>query len=283
MYVPYHLPIRLFFVRHGQSHANVVISRSARGDHRGFTKRFRQETDRRHRLTARGKREARAAGRWLRRNVGVEFDDYVASEFFRTTTTGARFELPDARWRLEPLLSEQDWGDLNGLTSIEQQTQFARSLAMQRRDLYYWKPPNGDSMLDVGVRAMLAINKLRRRVPSQRVVVVTHERVLWSIRVELEHLTVQRMMKRIRSKDPVHHIHNCQIIEYSREHPTKKGELTDDYSWYRSICPWDESLSDPRWKRIVERRFTNEQILRFAEGLQLVKRFNVLLQHAGDK
>jgi len=80
------------------------------------------------RLTDKGIKQAKAAGKWLGSNVGIQLDRYYVSDYIRAKETAAYLDLPDALWRVEFHLRERDMAlmdncpddEKNRLFSIEQ-------------------------------------------------------------------------------------------------------------------------------------------------------------------
>ena len=62
------------------------------------------------------------------------------------------------------------------------------------------------------------------------------------------------------SEDPKDHIHNCQILQYTRRDPAS-GELKPYCGWMRSICPTDLKKSHNEWEPIVRPTFSNADLL----------------------
>ena len=99
--------------------------------------------------------------------------DYVASPLSRAAQTMAilRSELglpPDA-FRREPRLKEISFGRWEGFTWTELRRRDPQSVAEHRADPWHYRPPEGESYLDLSVRVMAAISEINRDA-----VVVTH-------------------------------------------------------------------------------------------------------------
>jgi len=91
-------------------------------------------------------------------------------------------------------------------------------------------------------------------------VVVCHGEVMWGFRVRVERLTQRRYEELDLSRDPFDHIHNGQIIHYTRVSP-ETGRVSRSVDWVRRICPWDETRSSGAWAPIARPRATNEELL----------------------
>ncbi len=83
---------------------------------------------------------------------------------------------------------------------------------------------------------------------------------MWAFRITLEQLSPQRYAELDLSDDPRDHIHNCQILHYTREHPETQ-ELAPNYRWMRSVCPTDLSQSRNNWEPVIRQLYTNDDLL----------------------
>lgn len=149
---------RLILVRHGESEGNR-------------DRRFTQNAE--VPLTDLGREQARVAGvRIADRFAPVEV---VASPYRRAHQTG---EIIAAALRLplsfEPDLREQSFGVLAG-----QPYNILMSDAFQHDGpRWEWRPPEGESLVDVYQRATPALDRLARRFAGRDVVVVSHGGVM---------------------------------------------------------------------------------------------------------
>src|SRR3989338_6760651 len=96
----YMLPIDLIFIRHGQSEGNVANKASRKGDNSFFTPEFRDRHSRSFRLTDKGISQAKAAGKWIRKNIPMPFDRFYVSDYVRAKETAACLDLEAAQWRV---------------------------------------------------------------------------------------------------------------------------------------------------------------------------------------
>ena len=200
------LPTDLVLVRHGRSEGNEAQSRAKRGDMSAYqiTEHVARHSSQ-YRLTDRGREEARAAGEWVKTNVGDKFDRYYTSEYVRAMETAALLDLPNSEWYTEVLLRERDKGKMDN-TSVEEQvlqqsslkrnfpskeniTKNSRSakeigvnlFALSEAYLFsfYWTPPNGESLAHVLQRIDHTYNTLRRELSNKRVIIVCHGEALF--------------------------------------------------------------------------------------------------------
>lgn len=255
------MPRNLVFVRHGESEGNIANRYSRRGDNRFFSPEFRKRHNSQLRLTDRGREQARIAGRWLHEHFKSPFHRYYVSEYIRTMETAAYLDLPGALWLPEFYLRERDWGMLNAVPEGEKDVLFERAMALRDVDPFYWTPPGGVSVADSCLRYDRVQDTLHRECAEKDVVIVSHGEFMWGARVRVERMPHSRYLELDASKNPHDHIHNCQIVWYTRVDPGTR-ELTPYLSWMRSVCPWDPSLSSNTWQRIARPRYTNEDLLR---------------------
>jgi broad specificity phosphatase PhoE len=261
------MPLHFVLVRHGESEGNLVHRRSRDGDHRGFTDAFRRVHSSQYRLTALGRRQAAEAGAWIRANIGTHFHRYYVSEYIRALETAALLDLPDASWFKTPFLREREAGEFDALTEDEKQRDFARYMLARQNDSYFWKPPNGESMVDVCLRLHRFLDTVHRGHNDASVIVVCHAGVMLSFRVLLERLSQTRFNGIYNSRDPHDHIHNCQVLHYTRQNPADATDVRSHSMWVRSVCPGDLTQSSNDWRPIVRARYSNAELLREAEAV----------------
>ena len=119
-------------------------------------------------LNARGRDQARAAGRTLRARIGPEIDRLEAARaFFASPLERARetmeivraaMDLPPEPYRLDESLMEITFGEWEGLTWPEVRVRDADGVAARRADKWGFVPPGGESyaMLVERLRPWLA-------------------------------------------------------------------------------------------------------------------------------
>ncbi|MBI3984210.1 histidine phosphatase family protein [Candidatus Microgenomates bacterium] len=258
------MPIDLVFVRHGQAEHNLASKYSKLGDHSLYTEEFRARPPSQHRLTDLGRRQARAAGKWLKQNGFQQFDRRYVSDYIRAKETAAYLKVKGPDWLIDYLLREREWGDWDNLNWEQRSQKTAQSLDLRETDPFYWIPPNGESMAQMTVRLRNLFNTLHRECAEMKVLVVCHGEVMWAFRQMVERLPLGKWAKLEQSKSPQDKIHNCQIIHYTRRNP-KTGKLSQRLDWMRSVCPWDEALSSNNWQTINRRRFSDVELKAFVE------------------
>ncbi|MDO8598852.1 MAG: phosphoglycerate mutase family protein [bacterium] len=265
------MPVNLVLVRHGESEGNIANRRSRAGDDGAFTQQFSERHSSLWRLTTRGIAQAKSAGAWLRENLsrgeGVTvFDRYYVSEYVRALETAGHLGLPGAVWFRSAYLRERDWGQLDVMPDAVRRERFAEELARRERDGFFWAPPGGESMATLCLREDRILQTLHRECTDQDVGIVGHGEVMWAYRVLLERMTQPRYRALDASSDPRDHIHNCQILHYSRRDPATR-KLASSYRWMRSVCPWDLTKSRNDWEPIERPRHTSEELLAEVETI----------------
>lgn len=255
----------LILVRHGQSEGNVARARSVGGDHSYYSGEFMRRHSSLWRLTDKGQQQARIAGEWIRTHCmtdGQKFERYYTSEYLRAMETAALLSLPNSVWYGDMCLRERDWGMMDLLSQEERYQRF--QIELQNRELcrFVWAPPGGESLADVCQRVDQFLNMLHRECGNKRVVLVCHGELMWAFRTRLERLSQSEYHKLSDVKgDPIHHIHHCHILHYSRVDPHHPSNMHPYFAWKRSVCPWDLSKSSNEWTPIVRKVYTNEDLL----------------------
>src|SRR4051812_35013805 len=211
------MPLHFVLVRHGESEGNLVHQRARGGDHRDFTEEFRRVHSSQYRLTGCGRRQAAEAGEWIREHIGTCFHRYYVSEYVRAAETAALLDLPNACWFKTPFLREREAGEFDSLTEAEKERDFARYMLARRNDAYYWKPPNGESMVDVCLRLHRFLDTVHRGHDDASVLVVCHAGVMFAFRALLERLSQNQFNAIYNAEGPLDRIHNCQVLHYTRQ------------------------------------------------------------------
>lgn len=260
------LPINLVLVRHGESEGNVANRLSRKGDHSAFTEEFKKRHTSLWRLTDKGIWQSQESGIWIRENIIERFDRYYVSEYIRAIETAGHQNCPNAIWFRDYYLRERDWGDIGLLSYEEIMAKYRAEFEARKRDGFYWVPPGGMSLAWTSILVDRMFGTLARECPDMNVLMVLHGEIMWIARVRLERMSQIRYTELDRSKHPFDRIHNCQILHYTRRNP-ETAELSPYLDWFRSVCPWDLSLSSNKWQKIVRPTYTNEDLLAEAESV----------------
>jgi NAD+ kinase len=255
------MPVNLVLLRHGESEGNLANDLSKKGDDSMFTPDFRSRYSASWNLTPKGIEQAKTAGIWVKENIAVHFDRYYVAEYHRAMQTAAHADFDSANWRLDFLLRERDWGQLDVATRTERRGKYAEEFKRRDRDGFFWAPPGGESMAHICLRIDRIIQTLHRECSDKNVIIVCHGEVMWAFRVRLERLNQIQYRQLDSSTNPWDKINNCQVIHYTRRNPKGHGELMPHLSWMRSICPWNEELSNPNWQILARPTYSNEELL----------------------
>ena len=190
-------------IRHGQSEGNVAAQRAEAS---GAERVDLELPDAEVPLTATGREQSAAIGRWLAGlPAGQRPDVVVASPFRRaeqtaavavaavaaTSSAGAALPL-----RVDERLRDREVGVLDRLTHRGIAARQPEEAARRRRlGRFYYRPSGGESWADVALRVRSALGDLRREYPDRRVLLVTHDVVLLLLRYIVEGLSVDRLME----------------------------------------------------------------------------------------
>lgn len=263
------LPAELVLVRHGESEGNFVKEAAKRGDTHHWSEEFAARRGPNLRLTLRGIAQAKAAGAWIREHIGERFDRYYTTFYDRAKETAGHLGLPDASWRVSAWLHERDWGEFDNLSPEELMSErVRRRLAGRKQAPLFWRPPGGESLIEVALRFDRLVQTLYRECDGGRVILVIHGEVMAAARVVLERMDVPEFNEWMRSTAPEDDIDNCQIFHYTRRiDPEDPGsDLARSLQWRRSVCPWDPARPSRSWERIQRPRFSNEELLEAVEA-----------------
>lgn len=256
------MPNNLVLVRHAESEGNLAVALSKKGDHSAYEGPFKSRHSSQWRLSDEGVRQATVTGKWIAKHLKLRFDRFYASEYLRAMETAALLDIPDASWFTEFYLRERSWGSLDRASVAEREVRFKESMEERAIDPFYWTPPNGESMAELCIRIDRVINTLHRECDGKNVIIVCHGEVMWAFRVRLERMAQETFHLLDASKNPLHRIHNCQVIHYTRINPHETGSSPTPYlNWVRSVCPWKPKLSNSIWSPINRLRYNNRELL----------------------
>ena len=159
----------LYLIRHGQTIWNREGRKQGHGDPP---------------LTAVGREQARAAGRFLAKSLIAENECKIfCSPLGRAISTAEiiceQAAIPSGQINTTPLLMEADHGDWEGLTSDEIESKHPGALKDRKADHWNYRFPSGESYRDVAIRVERWAVSVRG---CPQAVVVTHEMVSRCIR-----------------------------------------------------------------------------------------------------
>lgn len=211
-------PATLWLVRHGESAANLARNAA----YAAAAERVEvAERDQDVPLSPLGERQADALGRWFAARPDAERPTVVvASPYERAHQTatrvvaagavagGAASPTPvvlDERWR------EKELGLFFRVTHHGVRRHYPEQWALrQEQDVFYYRPPNGESGADVALRVRAALDDLGRDHAGERVLVVCHQVTILCARYVLERLTEAAVLAAWRAYD----LANCSVTEY---------------------------------------------------------------------
>jgi NAD+ kinase len=269
------LPIDLVLVRHGESEGNVANKRSRAGDHSVFTPEFQNRHSSGYRLSNRGQQQAKRAGAFLREKFlknGIVFDYYFTSAYVRAMETAGLLGIPEAQWNCDVYLTERDWGNLDRYPDNERYELFGEALARHDDEPFFWRPPGGESFLELCMRVDRVLDTLHRECADKRVLIVCHGEVMRAFQMRIERMSQERFRELVLSKESRDVIYNCQIVQYTRASPFTGGHQAPFANWVRWFRPTDTPVSYSDWMDITRQRYSNEDLLAVAERVpRLVK------------
>lgn len=257
------MPLDLVLVRHGQSEANLAKRRSEAGDHTAFTEAFKDRHSSSFRLTKLGREQAVYVGGWIKENLR-NFDRYITSEYTRAMETAALMKLPRASWYRDVYLTERNWGDLDVCPENEREEKFGEALRRRIVQPFFWKPPNGESFLELCMRVDRVLHTLHRECSDKKVLVVCHGEVMRAFQVRLERMSQSRFKELTFSTKSEDRIHNCQIMHYTRRDP-ESGNLAKYANWVRFVRPAETELPSndwQKWRKIIRCSYSNEDLIK---------------------
>jgi broad specificity phosphatase PhoE len=211
-------PDWLWIVRHGQSESNVArkLAEEAAREHIGISIRDVDVP-----LSALGRDQARAVGRWLGALPADERPNVVlVSPYRRAVQTaqeicnaaGIQVSREDGTYVVDERLREKEFGVLTGLTrsgiaSLHPNEYELRMLFGK----FYHRPPGGESYCDVIMRLRSLLGTVTREYgPGDRVLVVCHSVVVNCFRYLLERMTEEEIM----DEDRMDEVLNGSVTSY---------------------------------------------------------------------
>ena len=262
------LPIHTIFVRHGKSEGNEAGERARPplSDESAYTREFIDRHSAYWRLTDQGIREAKNAGHWLKDWLHERkehlFQGHFVTSHLRGLETAGHLDLPYAKWKIQPLLRERDWGHLDTMPPSRRAEVFPYDVMGQKSSApLNWTPPNGEDLLTKSLFVDRVLQTLHREYSdADDVVIVCHGETMLAADMLLRRLSFEDLRRITRSRDPRDKIHNCQIIVYSRRDPDT-GVLYSSPRWRLSVCPWDTTRSNDVWEPIVRKTYSNDDLL----------------------
>ena len=182
-------PSALWLVRHGQSQGNVV--RDAAGPSTEVLDIADRDMD--VPLSTLGEEQSRTFGRWLGSRPRAEWPDVIIASPYRRAEQTARHIVAaagvDATVHLDERLREREYGVADLLTTRGFALRMPAEAERRRRlGKFYYRPPGGESWVDVALRLRSLRDSLGREHGGRRVLLVAHEVPILIMRYLLEDL-----------------------------------------------------------------------------------------------
>lgn len=251
-------PVLIAALRHGRTRWNDEYDDAKlSGNWSGLTP---DET--RYDLSGLGLWQADMANEYFE-NEKFHFDLFFTSDLPRAMRTASRIAVTDGRWYVTDELREQNFGyfDLAKVATgeIEMDEHNTRLMALQNGGSHGidHKPLGGESEIDMKQRINDLVQSLKYDFPNDRVLLVSSENTLWSLRrrifrwPEFEYQRYRAMSE--------NQIDNCGIDFYSREDP-ESGKLHESLAFHRYVNPWDENRST-LWQPIIRPTYDSAQLI----------------------
>lgn len=203
-------PAELIIVRHAESAGNVARERAYAGEAPAIEIEGR---DADVPLSPRGMTQADALGAWLRDDP----PDLVFSSPYRRARETAARACAAAGWSIptrgDERVREKEFGALDRLTRWGIAERFPAEVEARRAlGKFYYRPPGGESWIDVILRVRSFVDSLRADFEDARVLVVTHQVVVLCLRYVIEALDEAELLAIDRSAD----VPNCGVTRYER-------------------------------------------------------------------
>ncbi len=203
---------QLWLLRHGQSEGNVVRD-AAEGSDLEVLDIADRDMD--VPLSQLGHAQAVAFGRWLRSQPDDERPEVVLASPYRRAAETARRVVETSGLQmdvhLDERLRERELGMLDLLTQRGVSVRFPEEAQRrQRLGKFYYRPPAGESWVDVALRLRSLRDSLGREHAGRRVLLVTHEVPIIITRFLLDELSEEQALRL--SKE--HPLANCALTIY---------------------------------------------------------------------
>jgi broad specificity phosphatase PhoE len=204
----------LWLLRHGQSLGNIAndAARVNPVDRLDIAERDMDVP-----LSELGCRQAEAFGRWLAAEPASARPDVVISSPYVRAAQTAQHVLDAAGMDVDVIrderLREREFGVLDLLTHRGVAAEFPREAARRDRiGKFYYRPPGGESWVDVALRLRSFRDSVARLHCDQRVLVVTHEVPIILFRYLIEDLDEHDALELSRSGS----LANCSLTTFTR-------------------------------------------------------------------
>jgi 2,3-bisphosphoglycerate-dependent phosphoglycerate mutase len=164
-------------------------------------------------LSALGERQAWALGRAL--STGASAPDLMLVSPYRRAQQTATLMLAAAGLTVPTVtderLREKEFGVLERLTRFGIAQKFPEEAAARRRiGKFYYRPPGGESWVDVILRLRSVWESMRHDYAGRRVVIVAHQVIVLGMRYIVEGLNEEQLL----AIDRAGEVANCGVTRY---------------------------------------------------------------------
>lgn len=255
------LPIDLLIVRNAINEGSLRLKLNEISKYKYPLDKLKETHGSKWKLSPFGRLQAKVAGNWIKEHFPTKFDAYLTAEYLRSMETAARLDLPGSVWIPSVYLRSRDFGDLSSL-KIESVEDFNVHMKERARDIFYWTPPNGESIAHLMLRTERVIHWIRKNVPPDgKALIVTNKDIMEALRIRMENIVQTNFIKAIANPPPKDVINTCSIIHYTRRNP-RTGEVVPKYRWKRTVTPWmGKKFSPESFDDIVDVHYQNEDLL----------------------
>jgi broad specificity phosphatase PhoE len=223
------MPARsLILVRHGQSEGNVAAESAQRDNLERIAVPARDPDVE---LSALGREQATAVGRWLSELPEGEQPEIVWTSPYRRARESAEIALEEAgtdlKVRVDERLRDRDMGITDMLTGAGIRAKYPEEA--ERREWlgkFYYRPPGGESWADVAQRVRAVLTDITHTERHERVLVAAHDVVLLLFTYVAEGLDEEAVLERSR-RDP---LKNAAICRLGRDEDSPTGWVVEDYN-----------------------------------------------------
>jgi 2,3-bisphosphoglycerate-dependent phosphoglycerate mutase len=230
----------LWLLRHGQSLGNVAND-AARVNPVDVLDIADRDMD--VPLSDLGRQQADAVGRWLATEASESRPDVVLSSTYRRAVETAAIVIEraglDVELVLDERLREREFGVLDLLTHQGIVARFPEEATRRQRiGKFYYRPPGGESWVDVALRLRSFLDSVARECSDRRLLVVTHEVPIIVFRYLLERLDESQALELSRSA----RLANCSLTTFSRDHESRLRLERD--AWTASLEQQNAPVTD---------------------------------------
>ena len=257
------LPIDLLLVRNGISEGAIMIKKAQKEKNSIELESLCQTHSSRWRLTDFGRLQSKSTGKWISDHFHGNFDAYMTGEYVRSIETAANLNLINAKWNPSLYLRPRDFGYFSNFKPNNlDPSEFEKLINERSRDIFYWRPPNGESIANLALRAERVLHWIRYHVPPEgKAIIVTHKDIIETFRIKLERISQMDYPNLIKNPSKKLSLNYCSILHYTRRNP-KTGEVIPNYQWLRVVTPWmGKEFTPEGFQDIVSKHYGNIELL----------------------